>query len=136
MSRVSRTTLAKLLAERFESTKDPAKLKQEVAAYLLSEKRAAELDSLMRDIAQLRADAGYVEADTVSAFPLSPEAAADVKAALKQAYPNAKSIRLNERRDERVIGGVKVELANQQMDVSIRAKLNRFKQLVTTGKVN
>jgi F0F1-type ATP synthase delta subunit len=136
VSRISRTTLAKLLAERFAETKDPAKLEQEVAAYLLSERRVGELDSLMRDIAQLRADAGYVEADTVSAFPLTPAAEADVKAALKSAYPHAKSIRLYERRDERVIGGVKLELANQQMDISIRAKLNRFKQLVTTGKEN
>jgi F0F1-type ATP synthase delta subunit len=134
VSKVSRTQLAKLLAERFATTQDRAKLEQEVAAYLLSEKRASELDSLMRDIAQLRADEGYVEADVVSAFPLSPAAEADVKAVLKGAYPSAKSIRLNERRDERVIGGVKLELANQQMDMSIRAKLNRFKQLVTTGK--
>jgi F0F1-type ATP synthase delta subunit len=134
VSKVSRTQLAKLLAERFATTQDRAKLEQEVAAYLLSEKRASELDSLMRDIAQLRADQGYVEADVVSAFPLSPAAEADVKAVLKGAYPSAKSIRLNERRDERVIGGVKLELANQQMDMSIRAKLNRFKQLVTTGK--
>jgi F0F1-type ATP synthase delta subunit len=134
VSKVSRTQLAKLLAERFATTQDRAKLEQEVAAYLLSEKRASELDSLMRDIAQLRADQGYVEADVVRAFPLSPAAEADVKAVLKGAYPSAKSIRLNERRDERVIGGVKLELANQQMDMSIRAKLNRFKQLVTTGK--
>jgi F0F1-type ATP synthase delta subunit len=134
VSKVSRTQLAKLLAERFATTQDPAKLEQEVAAYLLSEKRASELDSLMRDIAQLRADEGYVEADVVSAFPLTPAAEADVKAVLKSAYPRAKSIRLNERRDEHVIGGVKLELANQQMDMSIRAKLNRFKQLVTTGK--
>jgi F0F1-type ATP synthase delta subunit len=134
VNKVSRTQLAKLLAERFATTQDRAKLEQEVAAYLLSEKRASELDSLMRDIAQLRADEGYVEADVVSAFPLSPAAEADVKAVLKGAYPSAKSIRLNERRDERVIGGVKLEPANQQMDMSIRAKLNRFKQLVTTGK--
>jgi F0F1-type ATP synthase delta subunit len=81
------------LAERFATTQDPAKLEQEVAAYLLSEKRASELDSLMRDIAQLRADEGYVEADVVSAFSLTPAAEADVKAVLKSAYPRAKSIR-------------------------------------------
>ena len=129
MSRASRSQLARVLADRFATAKDVPALEHAIAEYLLREKRVGELDSLLRDIAQIRADEGYVEADVVSAFPLTDAAEADAKDLLKSAYPDAKSIVLNERINSDVIGGMRLELANQQLDLSIRAKLNQFKQL-------
>ncbi len=134
MSKVSRGKLAVLLAERFAKTTDPKQLEREVAAYLLSEKRVGELDSLLRDISQYRADHGRVEAEAVSARPLSALVQDDLKAALRTVYPAADKITINERIDKTVVGGVRLQLANQQLDASIRAKLNKFKQLVNSGK--
>jgi F0F1-type ATP synthase delta subunit len=33
-----------------------------------------------------------------------------------------------------VIGGVRLSLANQQLDLSVESKLNKFKQLTAAGK--
>ena len=79
MSRASRSQLARVLADRFATAKDVPALEHAIAEYLLREKRVGELDSLLRDIAQIRADEGYVEADVVSAFPLTDAAEADAK---------------------------------------------------------
>jgi F0F1-type ATP synthase delta subunit len=35
--------------------------------------------------------------------------------------------------DPEVLGGVRLSLANQQLDLSVEAKLNKFKQLTLTG---
>lgn len=135
MSKVSRQTLARVIAGKLDDgslTED--KLSQEVAAYILSEKRAAGLESLLRDISQYRIDhEGVVEVEAMCAHPLTPEVKADIEAAIKQAYPGAKQIIISERIDESLIGGVRLELPNEQLDLSIRAKLNQFKQLTIKG---
>ena len=124
--KISRTTLAKTIAGRMS---DP-KLATEVAAYLIAEKRTAELDSLARDLAQYRADtSGVVEVEAVSVHPLTADAKVHIKTTISEIYPTAKEIIITERRDPTVLGGVRLELANQQLDLSARAKLNHFKQL-------
>lgn len=131
MSKVGRTILTKTLASRL----DEPKIATEIAAYLIAERRTAELDSLVRDLAQYRADVdGIVEVEAVSAHPLDASAKADIKAKLKSVYPAAKQIIITEQHDATVLGGVRLELANQQLDVSARAKLNRFKQLTSAGE--
>jgi F-type H+-transporting ATPase subunit delta len=134
MSKVGRRTLAAVLAERFAEVKDPAELEREVAAYLMSERRTAELESLLRDISQYRADNGHVEADVVSAFPLSSTVKRDLEQVIKRAYPEAKRITLSDRIDSDVVGGVRLELPNQLLDATVRAKLNEFKQLTVMEK--
>jgi len=36
--------------------------------------------------------------------------------------------------DPAIIGGVQIALADQQLDLSVEAKLNKFKQLTSAGK--
>lgn len=128
-----RTTVARIITDKLG--KQPAKqLSREVAAYLLEDNRVGELDSLLRDVQQQRADAGMVEAIAVSAHPLTDKVRSDIKAQVKVAMPSAKSIIISERLDPDVVGGVKIELANQQLDLSIRSKLNKFKQLIAVGE--
>ena len=123
-----RTRIADAIAQRLDP-KGEKTLSQEVAAYLLSENRVGELESLLRDIMQRRADEGMVEVVAVSARPLSDKARADIGSTIKVAYPRAQQIIISEELDPAVVGGVRLELANQQLDLSIRSKLNRFKQL-------
>lgn len=130
-----RHTIAAALAERSlqaGSSAELQKLGDEIAAYLLAEHRTGELDSMLRDIMQYRADAGIVEVIAVSAFALSESVQADITAQVRDLYPAAKQIIISQRHDATVVGGVKLEFANQQLDLTIRSKLNRFKQL--TGK--
>jgi F0F1-type ATP synthase delta subunit len=129
-----RTKLAQTIADttlKSGSTKHYAK---EVAAYLLSEGRVGELDSLLRDVQADWAKAGFVEVIAASAHPLTSEIKTTIAAQIKQRYPEAKTVLITEQFDPAVIGGVRVSLANEQLDLSIEAKLNRFKQLTTAGK--
>lgn len=112
------------------SSELPAKkFTDEVASYLLDNNLTSELDSLTRDLISYRAKNGIVELTAVSAHPLSAMAIKEVKAKVKQLYPKAKRIILNQRIDQDQIGGVRLELPGQQLDLSVRGKLNQFKQL-------
>lgn len=134
--KLSRSRLARVLAERYaQPGSDVARLNQEVAAYLMTEKRTGELDSLLRDMQQYRADHdGVVEAKAISAFPLSDAVRADIEAKLRGTFPQATNIIISEQVDETVVGGVRLELANQQLDLTVRGKLNLFKELTTSTK--
>lgn len=133
MSKLPRTQLAAVLAARFGRL-PTAKLAEEIAAYLLETGRTSELDSLLRDIMQLRAERGVVEVEAGSAHALSGQDIADIEAKVRQLYPTAATVIVSQRRDPDIIGGVRLELPNQQLDLSVRGQLNKFKQLVNAGK--
>lgn len=112
------------------STRMPAKkFAREVAGYLLDENRTGELDSLARDLVGYRAKNGVVEATAVSAHELDASALKEIKQKIKQLYPDARQIIINRRLDADQIGGVRLEFPDRQLDLSLRAKLNKFKQL-------
>lgn len=125
----SRSRLAAIIAERSEQTVGAKTLSQEIAAYLLAEGRTGELDSILRDVMQYRADHGVVEVTAVDARPLSESVRSDITSLIKGLFPAAKQIIISEQIDASIIGGIRLELANQQLDLSIKSKLNRFKQL-------
>jgi len=105
----------------------------EVAAYLLSERRVNDLDSVLRDIQSEWAAAGYIEVLASSAYTISNEIKAEITALIKKLYPDAKKIIVTEVHDPEIIGGVRLNLADTQLDLSVEAKLNRFKQLTNVG---
>jgi len=130
--KVPRHAIAKALVERSLQASSPeelSKLGEEIAAYLLSTRRTGEVDSLMRDMTQYRADRGIVEVIVRSAFPLSEHAEADIVSEVQSIYPQATKVIISHRHDATVIAGVKLEFSNQQLDLSVRNKLNRMKQL-------
>ncbi|HUD06732.1 MAG TPA: F0F1 ATP synthase subunit delta [Candidatus Saccharimonadales bacterium] len=129
-----RTQIAQIVADDAMAGVSTKRLSREVAAYLLSEGRISELASLLRDVQADWADAGYVEVLATSAHPLSAGAVEDIKKQIKKLYPHAKRIIVGEIRDPNIIGGVRLNLANQQLDLSFEAKLNKFKQLTIAGK--
>lgn len=129
-----RTRLAKLVADRTLTQGVSKKFVEEIAAYLLTERRTGELDSLLRDVQSDWAAAGHVEVTATSAHPLTSGVKTDITKHMKALYPRAKKIVINEVNDPEIIGGVRLTLANQQFDLSLRSKLNRFKQLATAGK--
>ena len=126
-----RTRIAHFIADRTLKNGSTKKLDLEIAAYLLSERRVSELDSLIRDIQADWAEAGTVEVLASSAHHLPAQVKADIKKRVQPIYPKAKKIIVTEVHDPSIIGGVRLNLANQQLDLSIEAKLNKFKQLTT-----
>lgn len=132
-----RHEIAAALARRSLRTSDGAeatKLAEEIAAYLLDARRTGELESLMRDILQYRADHGIVEVVAVSAFDLSTNVRKDIEAEVRRLYPDANEIIVSHRLDSTIISGVRLDFANQQLDLSVRSKLNKLKQLTGAGK--
>lgn len=106
-----------------------AKLGSAIASYLLSEKRTGELESFMRDLISYRADHGIIELTAVSAHKIDDEVRAEIERRVRQLYPQVRHIIINERIDPELIGGVRLELVNQQLDLTVRGKLNQFKKL-------
>lgn len=134
MSKIPRHIIAEVIASRSLENVSAQVLAKEIAAYLISQHRTAELDSLVRDILQYRADHGIVEVTAVSSHPLNDTIRKSIKADMQELYPATKQIIINEELDENVMGGIRLSLANQQFDASIRSKLDHFKQLTVAGK--
>ena len=132
--KLPRRQVAAAIAQRTLSISDLKQLSDEVAAYLLAERRTGELDSLIRDIMQYRADHGVVEVVAATAHPLTTAVRANIQTEIQRLYPLATKVVVTERPDATVIGGVRLDLANQQLDLSVRNKLNRLKQLTAAGK--
>jgi len=124
-----RPKLAQVIAEKTLRTSDTAALTREVAAYLIDQNHVDQLDSVMRDVLKYRAEHGHVEATVVSAFPLGAAERSAIMAELKAEYPKASSYTLNQRVDENVVGGIRMEMAGEQLDLTVRAKLNTLKRL-------
>lgn len=126
-----RHQVAAALAQRSLGSINEPKFAEEIAAYLLAERRTSELNSLLRDVMQYRADKGIVEVTAHSAHPLTAGVRADIDKQIRTLYTTAKTVIITERHDPSVVGGIRLELANQQLDLTVRAKLNRFKQLTS-----
>lgn len=131
---VARHSLSKVIAERTMHVSDTDKLAKEVAAYLLAEGRTADLESVIRDVMQYRAEKGQVEVIAVSAHELDDETIREIKDTIRRQFPNADKIIVSRQHDPEVVGGIQIKLANQQLDMTIRSKLDTFKRLTTSGK--
>jgi len=128
-----RTRIAQVIADKTLKQGGSKRFSQEIAAYLLAERRTGQLDSILRDVQGDWAAAGRVEVIASSAHPLSPAVRADITKQIKRLYPKAQKIIVTEVLDPEVVGGVRLNLADQQLDLSVQAKLNKFKQLTTSG---
>lgn len=131
--KIPRAQLAAVIGEKTLKQTDLRRLAKAIAAYLMEQKSIGELESLMRDVLAFRQAHGVVEAEVTSAHDLTEEALRDVKQMLKHHYPSAKRIIAHQGHDTDVIGGLKVTLAHEQLDMSVRGKLDTFKRLTTEG---
>lgn len=110
------------------------RLSQEIAAFLLDAGRTGELESLVRDLIYYRARHGVVEIAAVSARKLSDTVLTDIHKQVQALFPDAKRVIITEELDPAVIGGVKLELVDRQLDLTVRSKLNHFKQLAISER--
>jgi F0F1-type ATP synthase delta subunit len=128
-----RTRISQAIADKTLKSGASKHYGREIAAYLLSERRTGQLDSIMRDVQGDWARAGLVEVIASSAHPLSAAVRRDITGRIRGLYPKARKIVVTEVHDPDVIGGVRLNLADQQLDLTVQAKLNKFKQLTTNS---
>jgi F0F1-type ATP synthase delta subunit len=134
MAKVPRTRIAGAIADRTLKKGADKRYAKEIAAYLMSEHRVNGLDSIMRDVMDDWAKAGYLEVLAYSAHPLTPALKREITTRIKAVSPHAKQIIITEQRDPAVMGGVRLRLANRQLDLSVEHKLNQFKQLTKESR--
>ncbi len=131
--KVPRHILAEAIARRTLTISDSRQLAREIAAYLLEERRTNDLESILRDIMQYRTEHGVLESEVVTAHELQPGVLTQVKQLLQIAYPKVSTIHVGSRQDPSVIGGMRIVMANEQLDMTISSKIATFKRLTTTG---
>ena len=127
----SRTKVAKYVASELDKGADPKELAKYVAGYLIDSGKSAEVNSLVRDVMESRAEeSGYVELETSSAYPLTPEQKTEIEKIARQQYPGAKDIVIHHTVDPKSIGGVNISFPHSQLDLSVRTKLNRLRSAI------
>ncbi|MDQ3093959.1 MAG: F0F1 ATP synthase subunit delta [bacterium] len=129
MQDVPRSELAKVIAEKTLNV-PKEQIVSSLAKFLTEQHQNINLDDLLRDVMHYRLDYGIVEATAVSAHELSEADMLDIKKILKTEYPDAKQVIINQKIDISLVGGLKLELPRETLDLSVRAKLNKFKQLI------
>ena len=112
-------TVQKLL----ETSKDSKQLAASIAAYLLETRQSKELGAILRDIEAVRFDRnGILEVHVTSVRPLSDTTKKSIEALF-----DAKHIIIHQEQDPSLLGGVKVRAHDQQLDYSVRTRLQRLK---------
>ena len=119
---VSRKDIASAILARAGEV-DAAELARQVAAYLLAEGRAQDIDLLVRDIEQMAyQQSGTLEVRAESAHELTDAVASTIKALF-----SAKQIVLHQETNPSLIGGVRVQAQDQVLDLSVRTRLRQLR---------
>ena len=121
-ARLSRRKLATYAADSLSRGDDASALLRELAAYLVETKTTREADLLVAAIEDELQTRGIIIADVTTARPLSAELKKSVKAVV-----GGKELHIRERVDSAVIGGVRIELPDSQLDGTIQHKLIALK---------
>jgi F0F1-type ATP synthase delta subunit len=129
-----RKQLARIIAEKTLHVTSPQDVARQVAAYLVTEKRVQDLSSLMREVMSIRAEHGIVEAEAVTAFAISDKVRKELEQVVRREHAQAKTIILHQRHDEAVVGGVRLDLPAEQLDLTVHARMSKFKQLATAER--
>lgn len=128
----SRPKLVNYIVDNLESGKSTAGLSRCVAAYLTDTGKANELDSLMRDAQELRAQKyGVIELTTRSAHTLDAAQVKQIEKVAAGQYDDAKTVKMHKLQDNSVIGGANLTLPHASLDVTIRAKLNQLRESIS-----
>ena len=99
------------------------KLRDTLAAYLVQNRRSGELDAIMREVSRLReVNDGVTEVTATSAHKLNQANKKVITALL-----NSNKIIINEVVDAEVLGGVRLETSELQLDLTVRNRLNQLK---------
>lgn len=123
MAKLSRRKIANTWADELIAGRDITHM---IAAHLIEERRVHEADLIVRDTEAALAERGIIVADLTSASALSDATRHALEKFLATTM-DAKRIFYREQIDQQVLGGVRVEAAGQQLDATLRTRLNQLK---------
>jgi len=106
----------------------------QIASYLVQQRRTRDLAAIMREVARIRSEQGVVEAEAISAQPLSSGAEQAITKLLLNMHKGAKKVILNTTENPEVTGGIKIISDGLELDNSVHGRLNRLRQLTPERK--
>lgn len=122
MAAISNKQLAKIIYLQLKSQKSK-KVSEEVAKFLVENKRTKDLSKIMREVSDLQYKRDNVQEVTMtSAYRLSD----DIKQQILH-HINVKKYVVNEVIDQELIGGVRIESNDSIFDLSVRNRLQKLK---------
>lgn len=126
MTHISRRQLASYVADSLVAGK--TEVIDQLSAYLVSERRVKEVDSLVRDIEKALESRGTLVAHVSSSHGLDPVQQEKIESLLKERY-NAKHVVIDNRTEKYLLGGVVIRTASDELDSSLRRNINRLKAI-------
>jgi F0F1-type ATP synthase delta subunit len=135
MSTIPRQDIAQVIAQRIEKTSTSTDIAREVAAYLISVGQEKNLESIMRDVMNIRSQNGLLEADVRAAHSVDAATMTELKELIVREFSANGHVIVDQTVSPEVIGGVRIVTASEQLDLSVRGKLDTFKRLTNGGTV-
>ncbi len=127
MSRVSNTSLARATLAQLKSGKNMAQATKSLAAYLTLERRLGDSQAIIREVERiLLSEDGKLYVHATSAFALSEVQMAEITKIFAE-QTGAKDIIIHQTIDSDVIGGVRLQTADHQLDLTVQRQLQRLK---------
>ncbi len=121
MARATVHQIALAVLNLSKSTNE-SKLAQEIASYIVAERRTSDLGAIMREVDRLRQQtSGVKEVTVTTAFEPSEAVISQVKQLIGD-----KTV-INKVTDKNVIGGVRIESSDYFLDLTVRNRLNKMK---------
>jgi len=121
-ARLSRRKLAAYAANTLIKDGESRTAMKIVAAYLVETGRTREYELIVRDIEDILASHGIVVADVTTARPLSEQLQQSIAK-----ITGSESVQIRHVIDESVLAGIKVKTPSQQLDATLRYKLNNLR---------
>lgn len=129
MSKISIKQLAVYAVDQIEDGSSSSDVARKLASFLLQERRSRDASALFRALEKELDERGSAQVMITSAYEVSE----DIKKQLASML-GAKNPVYDEVIDPSVIGGVKARAGESEIDLTVRARLNRFKQQVVNSR--
>jgi F0F1-type ATP synthase delta subunit len=71
----------------------------------------------------------------VSAHELAAADVSEVESLIRREFPDVKRVTIDQEIDKNLVGGIKIQTARKQLDMTIRNKIDTFKRLTTRGTI-
>lgn len=127
MSKVTNKQLAQTVLSQLKAGQTSQQVVEQLAAFVVHERRSKDAESIARAVAELlQKESGQVELDVTTTHALSSEVAATIKTLFAN---EGKNIIINHKTDSSVIGGVLVEAPGKRLDLTVRRRLQRLRNM-------
>lgn len=125
MSKITNNQIAETVLSQLNSGQSIDTVMARLAAYLVSERRTKDADSIARILSDMlqRTD-GHLELQVTTAYDLSDDLVKTIKSMFNG---QAKDIVINHKIDKAVIGGALVEAPGLRLDLTVRRRLQQLK---------